>query len=250
MKKIIMLGMLCMITINMLNAQTAEDVVENYISNTGGYENWKALKGIKKTLKFENRDYVDSVLVIHLKNGKQFRKTIMSKMELIDYSFDGTVAWSYASTNKDTKILSEDQTEKIRLEKEDFPNPFIDYKKKGFEIELLGKEIIKETECFVIQITKNTLFVNGQVEDNIELFFFDTKSFLPKLIVSEVKVGLARGKLKQQYVSDYRKVGDLYFPFRIEQKYKNSSMQLVEFIKSIELNPKVDDSIFMFKPKR
>lgn len=239
-----------MITMYTIKAQTADDVIENYIINTGGYENWKALKGIKKTLKLENRDYVDSIIVIHLKNGKQFRKTMLPKMELIDYSFDGTVAWSYVSTNKDAKILSEDQTEKIRLEKEDFPNPFIDYKKKGFEIELLGKETIKETDCFVIQITKNTHFVNGQVEDNIEFYYFDAKSYLPVLIVSEEKVGMIKGKSKQLYVYDYRKVGDLYFPFRIETTYKNSTMQSVEIIKSIELNPTVDESIFRYNPKK
>ncbi|WP_445735971.1 outer membrane lipoprotein-sorting protein [Mariniflexile sp.] len=241
---------ICLISISLLNAQSADEIINNYIGKTGGYVNWKKIESIKYIKMIENKSYVDSIVTIRLKNGKQIEKDIMFEKELISFAFDGNIAWNFLSERMGLKKLSEDETEKLRLEKEDFPNPFIDYKKKGFEIELLGKENINENSCFVIQLTKNTLFINGQVEDNIDFYYFDTKNFLPILIVSEEKIGLARGKIKQEYLSDYKKVGDLLFPFRIEQKYKDTSLQSVTLVKSIELNPNIDERMFDYNPKQ
>ena len=34
------------------NAQTVDEIIENYIENTGGADNWRKVKSIKKNMKF------------------------------------------------------------------------------------------------------------------------------------------------------------------------------------------------------
>ncbi len=245
MRRIVMIVMICVLKMNILNGQTAEIIIYNYIENIGGYNNLRKVEGVKIIKDVPKASYIDSIEVIRLKNGKQLITYVVKGEQNIESAFDGNVAWRHYSSQRKPKLQSDDETEIIRLKKLDFLNPFIDYKEKGFKITLLGKETINETLCFVLQLTKLPLYINGQVEDNIEFYYFDTKTYLPILIVREEKVGLARGKLVKEYVSDYKKVEDLFFPFRVERKYKNSAIQSVEIIKSIELNPKVEDSLFI-----
>lgn len=58
------------------------------------------------------------------------------------------------------------------------------------------------------------------------------------------------GKIKQEFLSDYKKVDNLYFPFVVKVSYKNSSMKSTYLIKSIQLNPKIDNNIFVYPEKK
>ena len=134
----------------------------------------------------------------------------------------------------------------MKLEANDFPDPFIDYKKKGYALELLGNEIIEGTETFKIKLTKEPVNVDGKKEESISFYYFDTENFVPIVVQNEVKSGPGKGMVSEIKFSDYQEVDGIYFPFSMTQGVKGQPGGQPITISKIELNPEVDDSAFAF----
>ena len=127
----------------------------------------------------------------------------------------------------------------------DFADPFIDYKEKGYTVELLGKETIDGAETFKVKLVKEPITVDGKQEEDVSFYFFDTENFVPIAAHQEIKSGPAKGQTSETTMSDYQEVNGLYFPFSISQGIKDGQSQPV-IIEAIELNPTVDDAAFEF----
>ena len=134
----------------------------------------------------------------------------------------------------------ETATENMRARLQDFPSPFLNYKEKGYTVELIGKEDIEGTEAYKIKLTQKPSIIDGIEVPNISFHYFDALKFVP--IVSEAIAldGPMKGKKGSSTFNDYTEVDGLFFPFSI-------SMQGQELlIKDIIVNPEVDNSIFAF----
>ena len=109
------------------------------------------------------------------------------------------------------------------------------------------KETIDGTETFKIKLTKNPIKVDGKPKESVEFYFFDTENFIPLMVESEVTQGQGKGMIQQVKLSDYQEVPNsngLIMPFSITQGAKGQpGGQPISFT-SIELNPKVEASIF------
>lgn len=87
--------------------------------------------------------------------------------------------------------------------------------------------------------------VEGQLQDDISYYFFDTENFIPIMIENEIKTGQGKGMVSQVTMSDYQEVDGLFFPFSMAQGVKGLGSQPI-VISKIELNPTVEDSEFVF----
>ena len=81
---------------------------------------------------------------------------------------------------------------------ESFDTDFIDYDSKGFVANYLGKEKIGNVDCFKVELVKNV---------NKTIYYFDANTYM---LVREIN----KTDILTYY--DYRKVGNLLMPFRIE----------------------------------
>ena len=75
--------------------------------------------------------------------------------------------------------------------------------------------------------------------------FFDAENFVPLVVQTEIRMGPGKGMISESKMSDYQEVDGLYFPFSLSQGIKDGQSQPITLDK-IELNPKVDDSVFKF----
>ena len=121
----------------------------------------------------------------------------------------------------------------------------MDYKEKGYTVELLGKETIDGAETFKIKLIKEPITVDGNQQDDISYYFFDVDNFVPIAVQSEIKTGPAKGQIGESTMSDYQEVDGMYFPFSMTQGVKGGQSQPIT-IDTIELNPTVDDTEFAF----
>ena len=137
-------------------------------------------------------------------------------------------------------------TENVKRESKDFPNSIMFYKERGYKIQLMGKETVEGVNCFKIKLTKKTQLVDGKEEENIVYYFFDTENFVPILSESTIRTGEAKGKIQQEVFSDYQEVSGMFFPYSIISRVKDGESSTV-VIESIEINPKVEDTLFKFK---
>ncbi len=244
MKKIILL--ILAIGVNfVINAQTADEILETYFENIGGLENLKKVEGIRMKASVNQQGMEIPLEIVQLKGGKQMTVISFQGKEIKQGVFDGETLWSTNFMTMKAEKSDAEATANMKLESNDFPDPFIDYKEKGYTVELLGNETIDGAETFKIKLTKEPVTIDGKKEESISFYFFDTENFVPIAVQSEMKSGQAKGMISEITMSDYQEVDGIYFPFSMTQGIKGQPGAPLT-ITSIELNPVVEDSVFAF----
>ncbi len=219
MKKLFLVLILCTQTIF---AQTAKEIIDQNIELSGGLTNWKLLNSVilqgKVTLGI-NDEYPIKIY----QQRPNLTKTVITinKKETPIEGYDGKkgYAMNYA-TNK--------VQEYPNYNAESFDNDFIDWENKGFEAKYLGKEKVGEQYCHKVELTKNV---------NKTLYFFDTQTFM---IRKEIKAD------ETIFYSDYRKIGSLMMPFRLESNSQKKDGDYVMTINRIESNKVLPANTFKF----
>ncbi len=228
-----------------VNAQTVDEILANYFENIGGLENLKKIEGMKMTAKVNNGGMEIPLEIYQFKDGKQLTIINFQGKELKQGVFDGETLWGHNFMTMKAEKNDAETTANIKLNSNDFPDPFIDYKEKGYTVELLGNETIDGTETFKIKLTKEPVTVDGKQEDDVSFYFFDTENYVPIALQTEIKSGQAKGMISEITFSDYQEVEGFYFPFSMTQGVKGQPGAPIT-LSAIELNPKVDDSVFVF----
>lgn len=205
-----------------LFSQTAKEIIDKNIQQTGGLIQWKALNTIKlegKVVLGINEEY--PVAIYQARPNLTKTLVVVGKKEQIVEGYDGKkgYAMNYA-TNK--------LQEYPNYKPESFDTDFIDYEQKGFTAEVLGEEKIGDRDTFKVELTKNV---------NKTIYYFDKETFL---LLKEEK------RDETILYSDYKKVGRLMMPHRIEASSPKKDGDYVMIINKIELNKAFDDKTFKF----
>ena len=211
-----------MLMSGIVSAQTAKEIIEKNIELSGGLTNWKLLNSItlqgRLTLGIN-----DNYPIKIFQERPNLTKTVITinKKETAIEGYDGKkgYAMNYA-TNK--------LQEYPNYVAESFDTDFIDWESKGFEANYLGKEKVGETVCHKVELIKNV---------NKTLYYFDVKTYM---LLKEVKSDEAL------LYSDYRKIGSLMMPFRIESSSPKKDSDYVIVLNKIETNKVLPANTFKF----
>jgi outer membrane lipoprotein-sorting protein len=228
-----------------LQAQTADEIISNYFENIGGLDKLSEVQGMKMIAKVNQQGMEIPLEIIQLKEGKQVTLINFQGKEIKQNAFDGETLWSHNFMTMKAEKSDAEATSNFKLNVNDFPDSFIDYKDKGYTVELLGKETIDGAETFKIKLVKEPILVDGKKEEDISFYYFDTENYVPIAIHSEIKTGPGKGMTSEVTMSDYQEVDGLYFPYAITQGVKGQPGSPVT-ISSIELNPEIGDEVFTF----
>ncbi len=229
-----------------VNAQTADEIVAKYFENTGGVENWKKVEGIAIYAKINQGGMEIPIKRIQLKDGKQMMIITFQGKEIMQGVYDGETLWNTNFMTQKAEKSDQETTDNMKLEVTDFPDPFLDYKEKGYAIELIGKETIDGAETFKIKLTKKPITVDGVKEENVTYYFFDAEDFVPIAIQTEIKSGEGKGMVSEIKMSDYQEVDGLFVPFSMTQGVKDQPGAQPITVDKVEFNPKVDANAFKF----
>ena len=246
MKKLnkILLTLLLFFTFNSFS-QSVDEIIDNYFENTGGIDQWRKLKGVKMSAKLSQQGMEIPIEIIQMQGGKQMQIINFQGQSIKAQVFDGEVSWGINMMSQKPEKSDQETTDNLKLDNNDFPDSFMDYKSKGYKAELIGKETVDGTETFKVKLTKEPKTVDGKKEDDITFYFFDTENYVPIAIQTEVKEGPGKGMIMEITMSDYQEVEGLYFPFSQTQGIKDQpSIPLI--IDSIELNPTIEEKEFKF----
>ncbi len=244
MKKITLLLVAVFATFS-INAQTADEILNSYFENIGGKEKLKPLKGIKISAEV-NQGMVIHLEIYKMKGGNEMTQVTVQGKTLNQGVFDGETLWSTNFMTQKAEKMPAEATVNHKLQMNDFPDPFLDYKEKGYSVTLEGKETIDGAETFKIKLTQTPKTIDGKKVDNISYYFFDTEDFVPIAMQQEITSGPAKGTISEIKFSDYQEVDGLYFAFSMTMGAKGKEGGQAVTIKKIELNPEVDNNMFKF----
>jgi hypothetical protein len=203
-------------------AQTAKEIIDKNIELSGGLTNWKLLNSVLLQGKviLGIKDEYPIKIYQQRPNLTKTVLTISNKETAIE-GYDGNkgYAMNYA-TNK--------VQEYPNYVPESFDNDFIDWENKGFDAKYLGKEKVGDIYCHKVELTKNV---------NKNLYYFDTNTYM---LLKEVK------KEETLNYSEYKKVGSLLMPFRIESSSSKKDGDFVMQINKIDINKVFPANTFKF----
>lgn len=226
-------------------AQTADEILDTYFENIGGKANLKAIKGMKMIAKLNQQGMEIPLEIYQLSDGRQMSIIKFQGKEIKQGVFDGETLWSTNFMTMKAEKSDAETTANFKLNTNDFPDSFLDYREKGYTVEFMGKETVEGTETFKIKLVKEPLTIDGQPVEDVTYYYFDTENYVPIAVESEAHTGPMKGQTQYITMSDYQEVDGIYFPFSMSQGIKNGPSQPITF-DSIELNPEVDAAAFAF----
>ncbi|MCF6347823.1 MAG: outer membrane lipoprotein-sorting protein [Flavobacteriaceae bacterium] len=237
MKKITLLVLAICASIT-LNAQTADEILTTYFENIGGLENLKKVEGVKMIGNIQAQGMKIPIETVSMKDGRMYFQMDLQGKTIKQVFSNGEKVWIYNMMDQSTQEMPVDETKMMIDELKDFPNSFINYKEKGYTVELMGKETQDGTECYKIKLTKKPRIIEEKEIPNVTFYYFDTEAFVPILTEAEVPSGPAKGQTMKIPLSDYQEVDGIYFPFTT----KIQGMPIT--YTKIEINPQISDADF------
>ena len=230
---------LCAVALLTVSAfgQTADELLEKNLKAMGGKDKLTALKSVKMTGKMKMGP-MEAPFVMTKARPAGLRVDFTIQGMTGTQAYDGSTGWLLMpfQGNKDPQKMTEEQLKDIRTEA-DFDGPTFDYKAKGNKVEYVGKEDVQGTPAYKLKVTTK--------EGKESYIYFDAETYLHFRTEATRNV-MGQDMEMETTIGDYKAVDGLYFPYSIETHAKGKEGMGGQniAIETIELNPKVDSSVF------
>ncbi|MFQ5627546.1 MAG: outer membrane lipoprotein-sorting protein [bacterium] len=224
-------------------AQSVDKIIEKHIAALGGKEKMKAIKSVKYSGKMAITAMgFEADITRQSKRPYFLRMDITMQGQNIVQAYDGKTAWQInpMTGNMEPQEMPETQA-KSMVQQSDMDGEFVDYKKKGHQFELIGKEDLEGTEVYKIKCTPNT--------GDMFFSFIDSEHYLELKRVTRTK-GPGGNEIESEVLmSDYKPVAGLMTPHSITLKNPMQGEIEISFT-NIEVNIDIDDSLFSMPEKK
>ncbi|MEI6883471.1 MAG: hypothetical protein WCO02_03225 [Bacteroidota bacterium] len=151
-------------------------------------------------------------------------------------AFDGTSGWSVIpwSGSSAPQDMTADQVKAMK-EQSDMEGSLYNWKEKGHQAELLGKEDLEGSSIYKVKLTKST--------GDVDIYFFDAESFILLKTTSKMKIQ-GNETESETLLSNYKDVNGVLMAGTITNKIKDQTVSQLVIDKS-EVNVPVSDSLFI-----
>jgi outer membrane lipoprotein-sorting protein len=190
-------------------AQTVDEVIAKSFEARGGLDKLKAVQSIRMTGRM-TMGPMDLPMVIETKRPASLRLDVTVQGTIAVQAYDGTTGWAISPMGTGQPEVLPAEQAKVMADQADIEGPLVDYKAKGHQVELLGKEKIESGDAYKLKVTK---------KDGTE-------------IEGEGTIG------------DYKEVGGFLWPHSIQNGAKGRAEKQTITIEKIEINPAIDDARF------
>ncbi len=229
--KSVLTGVLVVSAIAGLHAQTADEVINKHLDAIGGKEKLLALNSVimDASMNVQGTDIAVKMTELHNKG----QRVDITAMGMTGYVIQTpTEGWKFLPFQGQAKPEATPvETVKEISDALDIQSSLLNYKDKGHQVELLGKEDVEGTEAFKLKLKMK----NG-LEQTI--FFDPTTYYIIKTITKSKATG--QEVEQAQTFSNYKKLDSGYvFPFSMTG-FGPAELN----ISKIEVNPAIDEKLF------
>ncbi len=217
------------------SAQTADEILAKVLAARGGVDKMRAINSERVSGQISFGD-VTGPFAVELKRPLKMHMQITIQDKTMVRVYDGKQGWANNpfAGKMEPEAMSGEELKNI-TEESDFDGPLVDYKSKGNQIELVGKDKFEEQDVWRLKLTTK----NGDVR----FYLFDANSFL--LLKWEGKRKFQDQEIPvESHFSDYREVGGVKFAFAIDSGSSPTELTQKIRIEKVELNPDLNDAEF------
>ncbi|KWA37530.1 hypothetical protein WT41_00660 [Burkholderia territorii] len=213
-------------------------IVERNVAARGGLQAWRAISTMKMTGELDagGKKNVRLPFTLTLKrpNKTRFEITVMSQKAV--RMFDGREGWKQGANGGSASMRPYTIDEaRSASDEQVIDGPLIDHGAKGIGITLDGIDQIDGHDAYRLALK----LPSGALRH----VWIDSRTFLDVKLDREVRGPHGPVTVEARY-GDYRRVGELQIPFRIESGAPSTAHKDVLVIDKISLNPPLDDAIF------
>jgi outer membrane lipoprotein-sorting protein len=215
-------------------AQTVDEIVAKNLEAKGGVEKLRTVNSVKTTARIKAQG-AETTMTLWAKRPNLFRREMVAQGNTMVISFDGTRVWAInpmAGSNAPQEV-SGPMAEMTR-DQADFDGPLVDYKQRGFTVELVGKETLKERPVQHLKITSKT----GQIQH----YYLDADTGLEVKTSTTIDQNGMKVEVASE-MSNYQKVNGFTVPFSLLQSM-NGTVAAQITLEKIEFNVPMEPSMF------
>ena len=222
-------------------AQTPDFIVDKVLAARGGLDKIRAVQAERVSGHISFGADAEGPFVVELKRPRKMHMEFTIRGSTMVRVYDGKSAgWAnnpFVGKNTPEPMFEEEL--KNISEESDFDGPLVDYKAKGNQIGLVGKDKVEGKEAYRLKLTTK----NGDVR----FYLFDSETFL--LLKWEGKRKFKDEEAPvESFFRDYHDVGGLQFAFEIDSGTSAEEINQKILIDKIELDPEISESRFTKPP--
>lgn len=220
-----------------LSAQTAEEVVSNYIAARGGVAKIKSVQSERVTGTISFGPDAEGPFVVERQRPLKMYMQITLNGQVMMRSYDGkSSGWIYNPfvPNATVEPMTDADLRNI-FDEADFDGPFVDYKAKGNQIEFVDKEEVLGKTAYKLKLTSKL--------GDVSYFYFDASTNLPVKWEGDRKIS-DKNFPWETFFHDFREVNGLKYPFLIESDSPGTDQRQKITAEKIEVNIPIDAAHF------
>ena len=215
---------------------TVDDIVARHIAARGGADKLHALQSMRATGSVDAGGGKVGRIVREIKRPGRIRLEFTYQGMTGVYAHDGEHGWQIAPLQGkfDPEPLPA-ETAAAAVDQIDIEGPLVDWRAKGHQVELAGREAIDGKQAYRLKITLK----GGAIRyDDL-----DPDTFL--LLRTDVARPI-RGHMVDLVTTfaDYKTVDGIQFPYTIVSQAKNRPQKMIITVEKVELNPELDEARF------
>ena len=214
-----------------------DEIVASNLAARGGKARLQALRSIRETGTATASGGRVARVVREKKRPSLLRLEFSYQGTVSVFAHDGKAGWQVAPLQGqfEPQVMPPETEATAGVDQRDIEGPLVDWREKGHVVELLGREALPGGEAFKLKLT----LAGGAVR-------YDWVDVASRQVVRSQVTRTIRGHAVQleNTFSDFRDVGGLVFPHRIETRAKERPEVLTITVERIELNPELDDARF------
>jgi len=234
--KIVLLAVSAFLFGSLVSAQTAEEIIANYLNAIGGKDQFSQISSVYTEGTLDAMGSTGTIKITLL-NGKGYKQEIDVMGTSYVMCYTDTLGWQInpMTGNYDAEVMPENQ---FRAGRDNIfaGGPFAtDFITRGYKIELMGEESVSGV---------NTFKVNVVSPENTETaYYFDpTTWYIVKMVQKAEMMGQPMDII--MILSDYQKPENGYaMPFTMETDY-GGQIFLTAKINKVEVNQPIDPVVF------
>src|SRR5262245_52013496 len=208
-------------------AQTVDDIVRSYLDARAGAARLRAVQSLRFTGTMEVGE-VKAPFKLELARPNKMRTEFVVQGQTGVRAYDGQHAWARVPLpGEPPRLMSPEEAADARAQADVDMSPLVDAAAKGYTIELVGRDRLPSGDTWKLLVRgrdtpPRTLHIDARSHLVVETIDTRSEEGQPTEFVTEI--------------SDYRSVGGLMFPHRIEVGPKGKPERQRLQIERVEIN--------------